>query len=157
MADHLRRDRLTGELDAAAFAAFEHGACEALAVALHDLTGWPLVKVADPWNVSGDVDEWGIAVAGGGSAVHWAVRTPAGELVDVRGAHAPGELAASYDGDVDELTDSDEEAGCTPGAKLGYATRDDAVDENVAKSGELTPADAAPYARLVLAQLNTPR
>jgi hypothetical protein len=153
--EHLRRDRLSGELDAAAFAAFTHGACEAFAVALHDATGWPLVKVTDPWNVSGTPDRWGIAVAGGGSGVHWAVRSPDGLLVDVAGAHVPAELAATFDADVDELSVDDEAEGRTPGAKLGYASRDDAVCENEAKSGEITPDDAVPYAAAVLAALDS--
>lgn len=154
--EHLRRDQLSGKLDPAVFAAFAHGACDAFAVALHDLTGWPLVKVTDPWNVSGPEDRWGIGVSGGGSAVHWVVVTPDGRLVDVHGAHFRENFSAQFDAYVDAPTDDDVAAGITAGARLGYATRADALAENEAKTGELTEADALVYARAVLDELETP-
>jgi hypothetical protein len=136
-----------------ASAVFGHGACDVFAAALHDLTGWPLVKVTDPWNVHGTPDRFGIAEAGDGSAVHWVVRTPDGQLVDVHGMHPLAGFAEQFDAYVDLPDDEDELAGVEPGAKLGYATRDDAIEEAAAKGHDLGVADALPDAQALLARL----
>jgi len=96
MAGHLDPDRLTpGILDGAAEGAFRYGACSALAIALHDATGWPIVAITDAHNVHD-------GRAGGGSALHWTVRRPDGLLVDVAGAHEPARLVAEYMDEADD-------------------------------------------------------
>lgn len=84
-----------GVLDGYAKRAFKYGACGALAIALHDATGWPIVAITDAHNVYGED-------AGGGSALHWTVRTPEGLLLDVDGLHTTEELVSEYEGDADE-------------------------------------------------------
>lgn len=140
-----------GVLDAHALHAFRHGACEALAIALHDATGWPLVMITDFWNVHGDPDRFGIAQAGvGGSGAHWVVRADDGRLVDVDGAHDPGELARAYDGYVDEPGE-DDDPGVEPGARLAYATREMALEEHIERKGGPVPHElAATYVAAVL-------
>lgn len=84
-----------GVLDGYAKRAFKYGACGALAIALHDATGWPIVAITDSHNVyDGE--------AGGGSALHWTVRTPEGLLLDVDGAHTADDRVAAYEGDADD-------------------------------------------------------
>ncbi len=108
--------RLTpGILDGAAEHAFLYGACGALALALHQETGWPIVAITDGHNVF-SASEWmgwrdpdapviGPAEApraGGGSALHWCVFRPDGKLVDVDGAHDPEDLVDRYAADADD-------------------------------------------------------
>lgn len=90
--DHLQ----PGVLDANAERAFLYGACAALALALHDRTGWPLVALTDAHNVlDGQV--------GGGSCLHYGVRRPAdGAFIDVLGAHTDEEIMAEYGDDADD-------------------------------------------------------
>lgn len=96
MAGYLDARRLTpGTLDGAALHAFKHGACGALAIALHDATGWPVASVTDSHNVMD-------GRAMGGSALHWTVLRPDGMLVDVDGAHEPADLVEEYSGDADD-------------------------------------------------------
>lgn len=48
---HLSEDRLTpGVIDGAAEHAFSYGACAALAYALHEATGWPIIGITDSHN-----------------------------------------------------------------------------------------------------------
>jgi hypothetical protein len=52
MSVHIDPDLLTpGLLDGTAQHAFTTGACSALAIALHDATGWPIVAITDHHNV----------------------------------------------------------------------------------------------------------
>jgi hypothetical protein len=125
-----------GELDGAARTAFMHGACAALAIALHDATGWPLAMVTDAWNVEG-------GVAGGGSALHWIVRHPSGRFVDVGGFHSEADLVDEFEPHADE-----------EGAAIGTASRDDAVEWYVEAQGEPIPLRlAATFVAPLLAYL----
>lgn len=54
----------SGVIDGSAQAAFKYGGCGALAIALHEATGWPLVAVTDHHNVMD-------GEACMGSAMHW--------------------------------------------------------------------------------------
>ena len=117
--EHLDPSRLTpGVIDPAARQAFKYGACSALAIVLHDATGWPIIAITDHHNVH-DID--GEKVAGGGSALHWCVRTPSGQLLDVDGLHDPDEILEFYHGDADENDDGD------PEAAIGRTTREDTL------------------------------
>jgi hypothetical protein len=60
-----------GVLDERAEAAFLHGQCHALALALHERTGWPIIGVED--------EELDIC--------HFHVQTPCGRALDITGAH----------------------------------------------------------------------
>ncbi len=128
-----------GVLDGAAQRAFSFGACAGLAIAIHDATGWPLVKVADAdcvWDASGAslhgrpaqeracVHEAGMGAGG----LHWLALAPGGRLVDVDGAHAPADVLERWDGQAGEDVQGQ--------AALGFAGRDDAVDEYVEAKGE---------------------
>ncbi len=95
MNDDIADGLTAGVLDGAAERAFTFGGCDALAIALHDATGWPLVAITDHHNVHG-------GRAGGGSAMHWTVMHPSGRLLDVDGLHDPAELVERYDGYADD-------------------------------------------------------
>lgn len=84
-----------GIIDGSALHAFKYGACGALAIALHDAKGWPIVAITDAHNV--DDGE-----AGGGSALHWTVRHPSGKLLDIDGLHDAEDLVSEYSADADE-------------------------------------------------------
>lgn len=89
-------DHLTpGVIDGAAEYVFTTGGCGAIAIALHDATGWPIVAITDHHNVHA-------GRAGGGSAMHWTVRHPSGMLLDVDGLHDASDLVDRYDGDADD-------------------------------------------------------
>lgn len=89
-------EKLTpGVIDGYAKSAFKYGACGALAIALHDATGWPIVAITDHHNV------WD-GKAGGGSAMHWTVQRPDGKLIDIDGAHDPEDLVEEYHYDADD-------------------------------------------------------
>lgn len=103
---YLSEDRLTpGVLDGSAEHAFKQGACAALAYALHEATGWPIIGITDAHNV----DDGRL---GGGSSLHWGVRRPDGMFVDVDGAHEMDDVVEEYSGDAD-----DGEAGWGVGSK----------------------------------------
>lgn len=84
-----------GVLDEYARRAFKYGACAALALAIHQQKGWPLVAITDAHNVYA-------GQAGGGSALHYAVRRPDGLLVDVDGTHTEADLISEYEGEADD-------------------------------------------------------
>jgi hypothetical protein len=144
-------DLTRGVIDGYAERAFSYGACDALAIALHDATGWPLVKVTDAHNVFigiRPVEGADAAVravpnqAGIGSALHWVVRRPDGMFIDIDGAHSGEDLLDAFDGDADEGE-----------AALGYASRSDALDEYVEAKGEPIPIElAATFVKAVLAR-----
>lgn len=132
-------DVTPGVLDAGAERAFSFGACAGLAIAIHDDTGWPLVKVTDahavyapngtPYTELDDEARETIGAAGmGAGGIHWLVQHPDGRLIDVDGAHTAADVLAQWDGD------GDEEAQGRVG--LGVAARDDAIDEYVIAKGE---------------------
>lgn len=109
---HLDPDLITpGALDARAEAALLRGGCMALAIALHDETGWPIVVATEAYNVHD-------GRAGGGSAAHWLVQHPSGLLVDVLGLHDPEDVLLEYDEGGE-----DEDA-----IVLAYSTRADALE-----------------------------
>ena len=83
-----------GVIDAYAQRAFSFGACHALAIALHDATGWSIIAITDASNVFE-------GKAGGGSALHWTVRRPDGKLIDIDGAHDAETLVEKYSGYAD--------------------------------------------------------
>lgn len=88
--------RLTpGSIDEVAINYFLHGACGALTMALHDETGWPIVAITDHHNVYDGVSGWG-------SALHWAVEHPNGQLIDIEGLHDPEELVEQYHDEADD-------------------------------------------------------
>lgn len=125
-----------GVLDGYALHAFKYGACGALAIAMHDATGWPIVAITDHHNVFED------GTAGGGSALHWTVLRPDGMLVDVDGAHTADALIAEYEGEADNGE-----------AAAGRSTRADAVEWYVECQGEPIPVSlAAKFVDAVLAK-----
>jgi hypothetical protein len=84
-----------GIIDGPAGRVFTSGGCGALAIALHDAMGWPIVAITDAHNVHD-------GKAGGGSAMHWGVRHPSGLFIDVDGGHDVDEITRAYDGDADD-------------------------------------------------------
>lgn len=60
-----------GLIDGMAVGAFAQGQCHALALALHERTGWPVIVLED--------DE--------ADAIHFAVQTPDGRALDITGCH----------------------------------------------------------------------
>jgi hypothetical protein len=124
-----------GVIDNAARHAFKYGACGALAIALHDATGWPIVAVTDAENVHD-------GQAGGGSAMHWAVRRPDGKIIDIIGANEPDDLIAEYNFDADDGK-----------AAIGLSTRAEVVDWYCDCQGEPVSLKlAATFVAPVLAQ-----
>lgn len=114
-----------GVVDGYARRAFKFGACGALAIAMHDATGWPIVAITDAHNVED-------GRAGGGSALHWAVRRPDGTLVDVDGVHSVEELVQAYNGEADDGE-----------AAAGISTREDCWEWYVEAQGEPVPIEVA--------------
>lgn len=134
------RDLTPGVLDGIAKRAFKFGDCDILAVALHDATGWPIVKITDKHNVFDDGE------AGGGSALHYMVRHPDGGLVDVDGLHSEDEILDEYYGMAD--ADDDNPDG---EAAVGTTTRAEAIDEYYErKDGKIPVALASSFVRHVL-------
>jgi hypothetical protein len=115
-----------GVLDGAAEHVFLYGGCAALAIALHDATGWPLVAITDADNCHDG------HIGMGGSAMHWTVRHPSGRLLDVLGLHDEDDLVDGYHDDADEGQ-----------AAAAIAPRSYAVDEYVDARGEPYPIDLA--------------
>lgn len=64
-----------GVLDESSRLAYTQGQCHALALALHEATGWPIIGAEDE-----ELD-----------VCHFFVRTPDGLLLDITGAHEPEE------------------------------------------------------------------
>lgn len=123
---HVAPEDLTpGVLDGSAEHAFSYGACAALALAIHDATGWPLVKITDTSSLE-------IEGTIGNSGLHWAVQRPDGKLVDVDGAHTPADLVEMFDGDADDGK-----------AAMVICSRLDALDEYVDAKGEPIPVELA--------------
>lgn len=115
-----------GVLDGAAEGAFMGGACGALALVLHEATGWPLVALTDAHNVYGDH-------VGGGSCLHYGVRRPAdGAFIDVLGAHTDEDILSEHGDEAD-----DGEAG------IGLTTAADVRDWYVEAQGEPVPLEVA--------------
>ena len=126
MAGYLDPERLTpGVIDGAAQHAFKTGACGALAIAIHDATGWPVVAITDAHNVHGDR-------AGGGSALHWAVQRPDGKLIDIDGPHDPVDLVSEYHGEADDGE-----------AAWGISTKADVEEWYIEAQGEPIPVELA--------------
>lgn len=130
-----------GVLDGSAEHVFLYGGCAALAIALHDATGWPLVAITDADN-SHDGH-----IGMGGSAMHWTVRHPGGQLLDVLGLHDADELVAEYDAEADDGQ-----------AAAALAPRSYAIEEYVDARGEPYPLElAASFVDAVLARVNEQR
>lgn len=115
-----------GVLDGYALRAFKYGACGALAIAIHDATGWPIVAITDHHNVFED------GTAGGGSALHWTVRRPDKKLIDVDGAHDQDDLVEQYHDEADDHQ-----------AAAGRSTRADVVEWYIENQGEPIPVSLA--------------
>lgn len=130
------KDLTPGVLDGTALRAFKHGDCDIFAVALHDKTGWPLVKVTDHHNVHD-------GRAHMGSAMHWMLRHPSGKLVDVDGLHEELDILDEYDGHAD-----DEKAA------IGWSTRQEALDEYEEKGGRIPLKLAKTFVDAVLAKID---
>ena len=155
------RDLTPGVIDGFAEHAFSFGACAGLAIALHDATGWPLVKVTDADAVYrrgssertlADADEDARADAAGNSigmgagGLHWLVAHPSGKLLDIGGLHDSGDVLDRYDGEGDEAADGR--------VAIGVTDRDDAVDEYVEAKGEpVTLTVCASFIEPVLARI----
>lgn len=75
-----------GTITPAAVEAFTRGACAGLAIALHDATGWPIIEV-------GHCD---------GLPLHFMVRHPSGQLLDIRGLHADEDVRDEWEFDADD-------------------------------------------------------
>jgi hypothetical protein len=137
MAGYIDPSQITpGALTPAAQSAFLHGACAALAIALHDATNWPVVMVTDAWNVSN-------GIAGGGSALHWLVHHPSGRLVDVDGFHTADDLTAEYEGYADDGE-----------AAIGTSSREDAAEWYEAQGEPVSLDLAATFVPAVLSLLD---
>ena len=115
-----------GVLDSYARHAFKYGACGALAIAMHDVTGWPIVAITDHYNVFED------GRAGGGSALHWTVRRPDGKLIDIDGVHDDADLVSEYNAEADDGR-----------AAAGLSTREDVFEWYVEAQGEPIPISLA--------------
>lgn len=126
MSRDLAQHLTSGVLDGYARRAFKYGGCGALALALHDATGWPIVAITDHHNVFEDRQ------AGGGSALHWTVRHPDGRLIDIDGAHDHDELVEAYHGDADDGQ-----------AAAGKSCREDVVEWYIECQGEPIPVTLA--------------
>jgi hypothetical protein len=127
-------DLTPGVIDGSARRIFKYGGCGALAIAIHDATGWPIVAITDSHNVFED------GTAGGGSALHWTVRRPDGKLIDIDGAHSPEDLVEEYNSEADEGQ-----------AAAGISTREDAAEWYIEAQGEPIPVSlAARFVQVVL-------
>jgi hypothetical protein len=124
-----------GSIDGAARTAFRYGGCGALAIAIHDATGWPIAAITDHDNVyDGRI--------GMGSALHWTVLHPSGQMLDIEGLHDTDTLTAEYHFDAD-----DEQAA------WGLASRESAV-EWYEEAGATIPLElAASFVSPLLASL----
>lgn len=85
-----------GKINPIAEHLFLQGACGALALALHERLGWPIYAVTDAHNVFED------GRAGGGSALHWVVRHPQGDFVDISGLRDKDSLIEDYEDEADD-------------------------------------------------------
>lgn len=132
---HPLATRLTpGVIDGAAEYVFTTGGCGALAIALHDATGWPIYAITDHHNVHS-------GKAGGGSAIHWTVQHPSGRLLDIDGLHDASELVERYHGEAD-----DGMAAC------GRSSRADAEEWWTEAGRKISLELAATYVQGVLAK-----
>lgn len=119
-------EKLTeGVIDGYAIRTFMHGACGALALALHDVLGWDLIAVTDAHNVHD-------GAAGGGSSMHYMVRHPGGMLLDIRGLHEDDEILDDYHGYADDGE-----------AALGTSDRADVEEWYIHAQGEPVSVDFA--------------
>lgn len=66
-----------GVIDEAAITCFTRGQCHALALAIHEQTGWPLIQAG--WDEKSGPD-------------HWLVRHPSGKLLDITGLSDESEV-----------------------------------------------------------------
>jgi hypothetical protein len=103
-----------GTINTAAIEAFTRGACAGLAVALHDATSWPIVEV-------GHCD---------GLPLHFMIRHPGGQLLDIRGLHSDDAVCDEWEFDAD--------GGAVT---LTLAARDAVVDCYRVDCGEPVPMD----------------
>ncbi|TLX15949.1 hypothetical protein [Rhizobium sp. MHM7A] len=116
---YLSEDRLTpGVIDGAAEHAFSHGACAALAYALHEATGWPIIGITDSHNIHD-------RKLGGGSSLHWGVEHPSGKFLDIDGLRDFDEVVDNYSADADDGE-----------AAWGRGTRADIEEWYIAAQGE---------------------
>lgn len=109
MVGELNRSITPGVIDTIAKRVFTTGGCGALAIALHDITGWPIVAITDHHNVHD-------GVSSNGSALHWAVRHPGGPILDINGFHNKRQLIEAYNDKADDGK-----------AAIGLTTREHAI------------------------------
>lgn len=105
-----------GTITPAAVEAFTRGACAGLAIALNDHTGWPIVEV-------GRCD---------GLPLHFMVRHPDGQLVDIRGPHSDTAIRDEWEYDADDGI-----------VTLTQAARGDVLHCYLTDCGEPVPLDLA--------------
>jgi hypothetical protein len=103
-----------GSINTHAIEAFTRGACAGLAIAVHDITSWPIIEV-------GYCD---------GLPLHFMVRNPAGHLVDIHGAHTDDEVRNEWEFDADDEI-----------VTLVEVTRAAALDCYLVDCGEPVPMD----------------
>lgn len=91
----------TGVIDDSSRKAFTNGQCHALALAVHERTGWPLMIVALDYCVEDwDSCVWEIDGLCSCQTYHVVVRDDAGRVWDINGPQDPATLLASYGEDV---------------------------------------------------------
>lgn len=136
---HLDDSRLTpGVIDGSAQNIFLQGGCAILAIALHDATGWAIIGITDRHNVYGDQ-------IGGGSCLHWCVKTPDGQFLDILGLRSPEDVVEAYHGEADE----DEETG-EPTAGYGISSRENAWEWYVEQGSTIPLTTAKAFVPAVL-------
>lgn len=128
---------------------YQCGGCRALAIALHDLTGWPLVVVSD-YDEHDPLDDEqrarGLIAPARMSpaALHALVLHPDGSLIDSRGANDPAGVVEAYDGAAEYGE-----------AVLRYAARADLLEEHECTDyAEYTVTFAGEHARVVFNHLS---
>lgn len=114
-----------GVIDGYARRVFTAGACGAIALALHDRFGWPLIAITEADNVHE-------GIAGGGSSVHYMVRVPDGRLLDILGLHTDEEALEEWGGHTDD----------GEGA-IGVSAREDVWEWYGLNQGEPVPIELA--------------
>ncbi|MCM1943149.1 hypothetical protein NC239_33600 [Streptomyces sp. G3] len=121
-------DLVPAVITPAAVEVFTRGACAGLAVALHDVTSWPIVEV-------GHCD---------GLPLHFMVRHPGGRLLDIRGLHSDEAVRDEWEFDAD-----------SGNATLAEVTRVSVMDCYLVDCGEPVPMDlVATFVPAVLALID---
>lgn len=123
---------------------FLHGSCVSLAIAIHDITGWPLIKITEEWNVARANRDRPRALDG--SALHWVVEDPSsGDFLDIDGPKPKAKEIEKYEEMVDDPV------------AWGLATRPEAMERKREAGVGCPIEDARPYAEDIIDQSAEPR